>query len=114
MVRNQQVLRRAVLGGRVNFPMCMAPMVGLTHVAFRRLAREYFPVGADVVELPGLSAHGDQNEILVWLRNFKAPPTKTFIVHGEPQASDALRVKIQDTLHWNCQVPKAFEKQTLE
>ena len=37
---------RPILGGQVNFPVCMAPMVGLSHVAFRRLAREYLPTGA--------------------------------------------------------------------
>ena len=75
---------------------------------------EYFPVGANIVELPGLSAHADQKEILDWLKNFKSPPRQTLIVHGEPQASDALRVKIQDTFHWNCHIPKIFEKVTLD
>ena len=74
---------------------------------------EYFAVGAEVVELSGLSAHADQNEILTWLGHFKTPPKETFIVHGEPQASDALRVRIQDTYRWKCQIPKAFEKQSL-
>ncbi len=37
---------RPILNGQVNFPVCMAPMVGLTHVAFRRLVREYLPAGA--------------------------------------------------------------------
>ncbi|MCM2283116.1 MAG: tRNA-dihydrouridine synthase family protein [Bdellovibrionaceae bacterium] len=36
-------LERAILGGEVNFPVCLAPMVGLSHVAFRRLVREYLP-----------------------------------------------------------------------
>ncbi|MEK7357060.1 MAG: tRNA-dihydrouridine synthase family protein [Bdellovibrionota bacterium] len=42
---NEQ-LRRPVLEGRANFPVCLAPMVGLTHVGFRRMAREYLPPGA--------------------------------------------------------------------
>ena len=37
---------RPILGGRVNFPACLAPMVGLSHVAFRRLLREYLPANA--------------------------------------------------------------------
>lgn len=37
---------RAILDGRVNFPACLAPMVGLSHVAFRRLLREYLPANA--------------------------------------------------------------------
>ena len=34
------------LPGEVNFPLCMAPMVGLSHGAFRKLVREYLPEGA--------------------------------------------------------------------
>ncbi len=30
----------------VNFPVCLAPMVGLTHVALRLVAREYLPLNA--------------------------------------------------------------------
>lgn len=44
LFRSTQV--RPVLGGQVNFPLCLAPMVGLSHVAFRRLVREYLPAGA--------------------------------------------------------------------
>lgn len=39
-------LERDVLHGRINFPVCLAPMVGLTHVAFRLLVRSYLPAGA--------------------------------------------------------------------
>jgi len=69
----------------------------------------YVPVKAQIRELTGLSAHADQAEILDWLGGFKEPPKKTFIVHGEPQASDALRVKLQDTLHWESMVPAPLE-----
>lgn len=39
-------LHRPILGGKVNFPLCLAPMVGLTHVALREVMREYLPQGA--------------------------------------------------------------------
>lgn len=32
----------------INFPLCLAPMVGLTHVALRLVMREYVPVGAQI------------------------------------------------------------------
>lgn len=38
--------RRPILDGRVNFPVCLAPMVGLTHVALRLVVRSYLPAGA--------------------------------------------------------------------
>jgi tRNA-dihydrouridine synthase B len=34
---------RPLLGGRVNFPFCIAPMVGLSHIGLRLLVREYLP-----------------------------------------------------------------------
>lgn len=37
---------RPILGGKAQFPVCLAPMVGLTHVAFRLLLRSYLPQGA--------------------------------------------------------------------
>jgi tRNA-dihydrouridine synthase B len=37
---------RPILNGRVNFPVALAPMVGLSHVAFRRMLREYLPADA--------------------------------------------------------------------
>jgi len=37
---------RPILNGRVNFPVCLAPMVGLTHVAARLMIREYLPQDA--------------------------------------------------------------------
>jgi len=48
------------------------------------------PVRAKIENISGFSAHADYNEILAWLMGFNRPPLKTFIVHGEPDASTAL------------------------
>lgn len=37
---------RPILDGKVNFPVCLAPMVGLTHVALRLVVRDYLPTDA--------------------------------------------------------------------
>ncbi len=42
-------LERPILAGEVNFPVCLAPMVGLSHVAFRRMVREYLPSDARTI-----------------------------------------------------------------
>jgi tRNA-dihydrouridine synthase B len=42
-------LERPILAGEVNFPVCLAPMVGLSHVAFRRMIREYLPRDARTI-----------------------------------------------------------------
>lgn len=39
-------LERPILRGAVNFPVMLAPMVGLSHVAFRSVVRDYLPEGA--------------------------------------------------------------------
>lgn len=74
---------------------------------------EYVPVRADVQLISNLSAHADYSEILAWLAGFEAPPKETFIVHGEPVAADAMRLHIQDQLHWNVVMPEYLETVTL-
>lgn len=74
---------------------------------------QWVPINAEVATLPMLSAHADYEEILRWLAGIKRPPRKTFIVHGEPHASDALRVRIQDRLGWDCVIPEMMERHEL-
>jgi metallo-beta-lactamase family protein len=66
---------------------------------------QYVPVRAQIRELSTLSAHGDQRDLLNWIEQIGAPPKKTFIVHGEPQAANALRVRMKDLLSWDAVVP---------
>ncbi len=66
---------------------------------------KYYTVNARVVLVEGLSAHGDQNDLLNWLKELQAPPKMIFMVHGENEAADALRLKIMETFNYNCKVP---------
>lgn len=66
---------------------------------------QYVPIHAEVASLDMLSAHADADEILRWLRGFSKAPKMTFITHGEPTASDALRLRIEEELGWPCTVP---------
>jgi metallo-beta-lactamase family protein len=61
------------------------------------------PVRAQVVELDGLSAHADRDEILRWVRGFTRPPRWTWVVHGEPQPSDRLAAALRSDLGWEAQ-----------
>lgn len=72
-----------------------------------------FQVNARVEKLNSLSAHADQAEIMRWLGGFKTAPKKTFIVHGEPPAQDALQAKIESELGWKVEVPEHLEEFTL-
>lgn len=60
-----------------------------------------------------LSAHADRTEILNWLSHFDRPPQTTFITHGEPVASDALRLAIEERFKWTCRVPEHLESAAL-
>lgn len=49
------------------------------------------PIKAKIRELDGLSAHADMKDLHQWLGNFKEKPKRTFIVHGEVMAAQALQ-----------------------
>ncbi|HEY6512657.1 MAG TPA: MBL fold metallo-hydrolase [Burkholderiaceae bacterium] len=70
---------------------------------------QYVPVRAQVSALQGISGHADANQILDWLRALRRPPAQTFVVHGDPDAADTLRHRIQDELHWHARVPQLGE-----
>jgi len=70
----------------------------------------YVPIRAEVRNLEMLSAHADRGEILRWLKGFERPPKMTFVTHGEPAASDALRHRVEEELHWAATVPDHGEK----
>ncbi|PJZ30117.1 MBL fold metallo-hydrolase RNA specificity domain-containing protein [Leptospira kmetyi] len=75
---------------------------------------KFYEVKAKIRSIDGLSSHADQREILHWLGALKQKPKKVFIVHGEKGSSDALRVKLRDTLQFDCEIPKLFEIIELE
>lgn len=74
---------------------------------------EYFPVRAEVVSLDMFSAHADRDELMRWLGGFETAPRMTFVTHGEPSASDALRHCITERLKWSARVPEHGEKAVL-
>ena len=94
---------------------------------------EYVPVRAAVHHLQGFSGHADRRELLQWLRSMPAVtgaggtsgvssvsrmaasgPSRTFVVHGEPDAADSLRLAIVRELGWrDVRVPQHGETVTL-
>lgn len=75
---------------------------------------KYYPVKAAIRNIHSLSAHADQSELIDWLSDIEKAPEKIFIVHGEPQAADALRVKIKDTYGWTAQIPELYTIEHLD
>ena len=63
-------------------------------------------VEAEIVNLQSASAHADGNQLLDWLRAMPKGPAQVYVVHGERQASDTLRARIQHELGWRALVPE--------
>ena len=74
-----------------------------------RLHGEEVSVRAEVVDLPQFSAHADRNEIERWLKNFEAPPTQMFLVHGEEPGSEALEKTLGEAFRWPVKIAEYRE-----
>lgn len=64
-----------------------------------------YPFKMHVKQLDGLSAHGDQNDLLNWLSNLRTAPQHLFIIHGEKDQSEALKKKLQEEKQWTAHLP---------
>jgi metallo-beta-lactamase family protein len=70
-------------------------------------------IRARTESLESLSGHADCGELMRWLRGFRQPPRKTYLVHGEPAASQALQKRIAQELRWDVEIRHYLEKVTL-
>jgi metallo-beta-lactamase family protein len=75
-----------------------------------RIHGQQVHIDAEVVHAPYFSAHADRSQLLDWLGACEKPPHKVFLVHGEPEASESLRVAIRDTLGFEAEVPDHGEE----
>lgn len=66
-------------------------------------------VNAQVYKIDGMSAHGDQHEMIRWLHGFQRPPAQCYLVHGETGAADALAKAIENELDWRARPAKDGE-----
>jgi metallo-beta-lactamase family protein len=66
---------------------------------------QYIPVRAEIAHIDSMSAHADYLELIDWVSTLKHPPKHVYITHGEPDAADAMRLHVQEKLHWSCSVP---------
>lgn len=79
----------------------------------RMFGREV-PIRAEVIQLEGFSGHADATELLDWIRSAPQAPRAVYVTHGEPDAADALRARIQRELGWHARVPEHLETISLE
>lgn len=70
---------------------------------------QWYPVRAGVRHIDAWSAHADADEIMAWLKGIRRPPTRTYLVHGEADAADTLRQRIEEQLGWKVEVPEHLQ-----
>lgn len=75
-----------------------------------RIFGQDVPVRAEIVQLASASAHADADEIIQWLRSAPAKPQGVFVTHGEPDAADALRRRVERELGWDASIPELAQQ----
>jgi metallo-beta-lactamase family protein len=71
-----------------------------------RIHGQQHRVRARIEQIHGFSAHADQRDLLRWLGNFRNPPRKLFVTHGEEEAALCLAGKVREERNWPVEVPE--------
>ena len=79
-----------------------------------RIYGEDVKIRAEVIQMESLSAHADSDGLIAWMKAAQKEPRMTYITHGEPEASDALRIRIKRELGWRARVPEHLEQISIE
>ncbi len=69
---------------------------------------KWVPFNMQIEIIEGLSAHADHTELLDWMSKLQSKPERIFIVHGEKEASEALKIGIKETYHWDAEIPELY------
>jgi metallo-beta-lactamase family protein len=67
------------------------------------------PIRAKIEQIASLSAHGDRNELIRWLKSCKGSPSITRITHGEPEAATAFSTLVEESLGWKARPAEHLE-----
>jgi metallo-beta-lactamase family protein len=71
-----------------------------------RILGRMYPVSARIVQMNGLSAHADRDELFRWLSGLRTPPLHLFVTHGEPNVSHYFANSLRERTGWDISVPK--------
>lgn len=71
-----------------------------------RIHGQDLPVRAEIAQIASASAHADGNQLLSWLHRMPSAPGQVYVVHGDRDASDMLRQRIEHELKWRAVVPE--------
>lgn len=70
-----------------------------------KLFGEPVKVAARIENLPGISGHADHTELLNWIKNFKTPVQKVFVVHGDNDVVDKFAQEVEQTTGFKSYAP---------
>lgn len=73
-----------------------------------------YNVRAEIKMIRALSAHADYNEIIEWLGYFEKSPKKVFLAHGQLEAAESLKQKIEQRFGWSVVIPRYLESFVLD
>lgn len=71
-----------------------------------RIFGDEIAVQADIRHIDSYSAHADQAGLIEWVKKFTRPPREIFIVHGEPEAANALAGLIESDAGIKATIPE--------
>jgi metallo-beta-lactamase family protein len=74
---------------------------------------EMMRLRAEVAVINELSGHGDQNDLLTWMSPTAKLLKGVYLVHGEPDRSEALKSAIQASFGLNAEIPARGDSFTL-
>jgi metallo-beta-lactamase family protein len=82
----------------------------LAGAKFVKMLGEEVPIKCRVFSMDSMSAHADADELVAWVKSMPKKPKKIFIVHGEPEQSTALKLKIEEELKIEAYIPSLEEE----
>jgi metallo-beta-lactamase family protein len=70
-----------------------------------RIHGQPFQVRAKISQIYGFSGHADHDGLLRWIQNFRRPPSRVFLTHGEEAVALKLAAEISQKLGFATEVP---------
>lgn len=70
-----------------------------------RLFGEDIHVNAEIVRLPGISGHADNEGLMKWAASFQEKPQRVFVAHGDDQVCDIFAQRLENELGYSAMAP---------
>ena len=70
-----------------------------------KLFGETIRVNAQILQLPGISGHGDANMLIKWATHFSPKPSRVFVNHGDSAVCDIFTKRLQSEFGLNATSP---------